>query len=728
MNEPHRSTIDVDGVPRELIDRPQWTAWRREQRHGKWTKPPISPRTGTYASTRDPATWGTFAEAMRRCEDQRLSGVGFIVTAEDPIAGVDLDDCLDPATPALEPWARKIVDELASYTEVTPSGKGIRILVQGTLPAGGRKLGNVEMYDQARFFTVTGHRLPGSPTTIEARQEALAALHLRVFGSPTAPVANGASPARPAPSAPTPADDAALVERATRAKNGERFRQLWRGEWSGYPSQSEADLALCSMLVFWTDGDADCVDRLFRQSGLYREKWDARHFGDGTTYGQATIAKARAAVRDPFFGNDADVAMAALGSPGPLAPDALCGLAGELTNVMALQSEADPVAILAQVLVIFGNVVGRGPHAMVENDRHGLNEFIVTVGNTGHGRKGVAYGRAQYPFRTVDPVWNDACVQGGLSTGEGLIAAVRDPIERQDPIKVKGHVTGYTTVIADHGVPDKRLLVVETEFAKMLRVMDRDGNTLSETVRQAWDSAGRLRVMTRQNPLRATDAHISIVGHVTREDLLKFLTSTDAANGFANRFLWLCTRRAQVLPDGGALSDAELVPFVERLRKATSFARTVGRMSRDEGAREIWHNVYASLSEARPGLLGAVTSRAEAHVLRLSLIYALLDLSAVVQPVHLRAALALWRYAEASARFLFGTTLGDPMADSILRDLRNAPDGLTQTEIHDLFKRSRKVEEIDRALGVLLELDLVGVEQVETGGRPAKRWWARLVT
>ena len=184
----------------------------------------------------------------------------------------------------------------------------------------------------------------------------------------------------------------------------------------------------------------------------------------------------------------------------------------------------------------------------------------------------------------------------------------------------------------------------------------RDGNTLSEVIRDSWDT-GFLRNATKSNPLKATDAHIGIIGHVTIEEIRRLLTSTDAANGFANRFLWICAKRSQSLPDGGALSTVDFQPLVDRLRAALAFAKMSGEMQRDAAARAAWHAVYDMLSEDQ-GLANTILARAEAQVLRLSMLYALLDQSRIIQHAHLNAALALWHYAEESAAYIFGEATG----------------------------------------------------------------------
>jgi len=425
--------------------------------------------------------------------------------------------------------------------------------------------------------------------------------------------------------------------------------------------------------------------------------------------------------------------------PKPLAEDAFLGLSGDIIHTIEPQTEADPAALLIQFLVAFGNVIVKGgevtflprprkkegPHYLVEADHHGTNLFTVIVGETSKSRKGTSWGHIRRLFEGVDQEWVKDRIQSGLSSGEGLIWAVRDPIEKLQPIKKSGQVVDYQMVIEDQGVSDKRLLIVESEYSSVLKVLKREGNTLSPTVRNAWDT-GDLHILTKNSPAKATGAHISIIGHITRSELLRCLDSTEAANGFGNRFDWVCARRSKVLPEGG--KELDLQPLVERLEKAVKFARDSGdvQIKFDQEARKLWYEVYPELSEGKPGLLGAMIARAESQVLRLSCIYALLDCSAVIQKEHLKAALAVWRYCEDSCRYIFGDRLGDPVADRILGALRNSPGGMTRTDINDLFKRNKSATRINKAL-VLLEKDvLIRLGEPDTGkpGRPAEVWLA----
>jgi hypothetical protein len=405
--------------------------------------------------------------------------------------------------------------------------------------------------------------------------------------------------------------------------------------------------------------------------------------------------------------------------PPPLEAEAFHGLAGEVVWAIEPHTEADPAAVLVNFLVAFGNAVGLAPYAIAEADRHGTNLFAVLVGETAKGRKGSSFGHVRELFYRVDSVWSGR-IMGGLSSGEGLVWHVRDPIEKLEPVKEKSKPTGEgQTIIIDGGVPDKRLLCYEPEFASVLKVLGREGNTLSALLRQAWDS-GTLRTLTKNNPAVATGTHISILGHITKEELLRYLNDTEAANGFANRFLWVCVRRSKVLPEGGGEPDYNAL--LQPLHEALERARRMGRLERDAEARKAWAEIYPGLSDGKLGLFGAVIARAEAQVLRLSVLYAALDGAEAIQLPHLMAALAVWEYCEASARYIFGDATGDPIADRILDSLRMGE--LSRTGISALFQRNISASRIDQALKLLLTAGKAHLSRQETEGRPTEVWAA----
>jgi hypothetical protein len=246
---------------------------------------------------------------------------------------------------------------------------------------------------------------------------------------------------------------------------------------------------------------------------------------------------------------------------------------------------------------------------------------------------------------------------------------------------------------------------------------------LSAVIRRAWDK-GNLSNLTKQSPARATGAHISIIGHITREELLREFSAAEGHNGFANRFLWTCVRRTKYLPLGGRLRRKTSSVLLKHLQDALAAAKKTSELRFTKQAKKLWCRVYLKLGEGAPGLLGAIISRAEPQVLRLAVMYSLLDRSVFVSRNHLRAALAVWRYCEDSARYIFGDAFGDRTADKILRHLRRSTNGLTRTDIREAFSRNRSETEISNALRALEEHGLARCVREETGGRPSERWFA----
>jgi hypothetical protein len=386
--------------------------------------------------------------------------------------------------------------------------------------------------------------------------------------------------------------------------------------------------------------------------------------------------------------------------PSSLSEDARHGLAGCFLRIIEPHTEADGAALLIQFLVAMGNAVGRGPHYQVEANRHGLNLFAVVVGSSSKARKGTSWGHVQGSVGRADETWQ---VQTGLSSGEGLIHSVRDCA----------------------GITDKRILVIESEFVSMLRNASRNGNTLSATVRQAWD-AGVMQVMTKLSPAKATDAHISIIAHITQSELQRELTSTDSQNGFANRFLWVCASRSQLLPDGGRVPPEDLQAIDERIRQVLDYWRGKGdlEMVRDEEARAHWNSIYENLSGDRPDGYAGMVSRSEAQVTRLSCIYAALDCSSVVRLAHIRAGLAVWEYCEASARCLFDQRGTNPDETRIKVALEFNIDGMSRTEINRLFSGNLNAAKIGQALESLTKSGCAEMRLSSTLGRPEQRWFA----
>lgn len=306
---PGALSVQSENIPPELKQRRQWVVWNYyfDKKRGKWTKPPYDAQTGKLAATNDPSTWRDFDTAWRAYETGAWAGVGYVFTEDDPFVGVDLDDCRNPETGVVEPWAASILAELDTYAEISPSRTGIKAICRGTLPEAGANKPNgwpVEVYKAVRYFTFTGHVwLYGE---IKDAQPAIDALWERIHAGPPPflPVADndihrkGETPPKPVqPTTGHPGggmDDASILATIARSDQGAKFARLMAGDTSGHPGKdgkpdaSAADAALVGMLVFYTR-DAGQLDRIFRQSGLYRPKWDERHYSNGDTYGQRTI-------------------------------------------------------------------------------------------------------------------------------------------------------------------------------------------------------------------------------------------------------------------------------------------------------------------------------------------------------------------------------------------------------------------------------------------------------
>jgi hypothetical protein len=378
-----------------------------------------------------------------------------------------------------------------------------------------------------------------------------------------------------------------------------------------------------------------------------------------------------------------------------MAEAAFFGLPGEIVETLRPQTEADPVAILLTYLVTFGVAVGRRPHALADAAEHPGRLFVVVVGGTSKARKGTSWAQVRRIFSGAEHGFTTERILGGFGSGEALVDAVAEG-------------------------DDHRLLVIEPEWARVLSVGRRDGSTFSPLIRQAWDG-DRLAVRSRSaGAVSADDAHIGVLGHVTVEELRAKLVETEVANGYANRHLFVLARRSKLLPTGGNLADSDIQDLSLKTQNALTVASKFGRMTRTPEAEELWRQMYLDMAEDDPGgLLGAIIARDAAQVLRFSVLYALTDGSQSIDTPHLEAAGAVWDYCRAGAAFIFGGSLGNPLADKLLRALVDAgPDGLSGREEDRAVGGHAPKTKLDAARGQLSRLGLTFTRTVETGGRP----------
>jgi hypothetical protein len=431
--------------------------------------------------------------------------------------------------------------------------------------------------------------------------------------------------------------------------------------------------------------------------------------------------------------------------PLPMAEGAFYGLPGRIVKIIERQSEASREGILASVLVSFGNMIGRGPW-IDQGSIHRINEFAVLVGETSKSRKGTSWD-AVYPLvYMLDDLWSTR-IRDGLQSGEAVIHAVRDTKWGLKPVSRRQTNEDETKkVVLDEGVEDKRLMIMEDEFGRFLSVSGREGNTLSATIRKAWDAKDVLYVEGKTSPAKATQAHISMIGHITRTELLKLMSVVENENGFSNRILWIAVKRSKhlALPESinwrqqkDILSDVQEVLDTFTVAKADPLAIGAGwsepfrnelmQLSWGLEGKRAWCRFYDAISDEKKVLISPIVARNEGHVLRLAMLYAVLDASTVIRPEHLNAAIHFWEYNERSVRWIFGESTNNGPADKIYYALRREQGGMTRTQIsQDVFKRNLSKTDLDIAFGVLQQAELatMKLERTPGGKKPTERWFA----
>jgi hypothetical protein len=415
--------------------------------------------------------------------------------------------------------------------------------------------------------------------------------------------------------------------------------------------------------------------------------------------------------------------------PDPISEDALIGIVGKIVKFIEPETESDPMALLIQFLVVIGNIIGRNIFYSVEQTPHFSNLFITLVGKSSSARKGTSYDNIISLFDFNDD-WFNKCRKSGVATGEGLIHAIRDKVasETTGENKKTGELETKIDVI-DEGVTDKRLLATESEFSNVLKNSARDTNTVSNSLRQGWDSKPMAN-LTKNSAESVQKPHISLIGHITMMELDKFLTETDMFNGFGNRFLWILVQRSKELPFGGKLDLVELDKFKKILHDIVLHGQQYDRIDFSQAAKQLWNEggMYKDLSQDHEGLLGAMTSRAAPQVIRIAMIYAVLDKSLEINLEHLKAARAVWEYCFQSCEYLFSHHLENPTANKILKALACTPNGLNRTEIRSLFSGHKSKNIIDEALEQLSQRNLAYCQKEKSGdsvtfGRDIEKWF-----
>lgn len=389
-------------------------------------------------------------------------------------------------------------------------------------------------------------------------------------------------------------------------------------------------------------------------------------------------------------------------------PDNFYGIAGEVAHLASENSEADPMAVYLSFITASAAMFGRYKYLNIGDTRHFGRIFAVLVGASSRSRKGTSFKSVQRILRKTEELYarrstskefvSLALAEGGLSSAEGLIFAVRDEAEQ---------TSGKLKQPLWEAVEDKRLLVVEEELANVLKIVQRDGNTLSPILRRAWDG-GTLAPMTKNNRLKSTDPHINTLGHITQIELKLLISSADIYNGLSNRFLWACVRRTKKFAFPQRMDDQKVMSLALRLSEALikSEVEEVVELSGD--AKKYWAEQYLIVSTDMTGTTGSITSRSEAQVLRVALVFCLLEGVGTIEKCHIEAAVFLVSYCNESVNFIFSTPLENEAgtdANKLLAAL--AKKTMTQTEISRLFSNNKSRTQLQELLTDLQNLNKI---------------------
>jgi hypothetical protein len=550
-------TVNLKKIPPELKARPQWVCWRPD-------KTPVDPKTGENAKANDPATWGEYEQAVKHYQahlGNGVAGLGFEFSQADPYAGLDLDECRDPKTGELRYCAGVLLDFLASYSEVSPSKTGAHAIVNAKWPqgAGNKKTlpcgMKVEVYDRLRYFTMTGHHLEGTPTTIEDRQAELTALHTEMFGQEKKAVQASAGSNHT-----LNLSDQELIDTAHRAVNGEKFGKLWRGDISEYgDDDSAADFALCLMLAFWTGRDAEWMDRLFRRSGLMRDKWDRPT--RGSTYGAITIDKAIANTTEVYSPGQQSLTPESSGDSkwddqyaGPTSTglptwpkEVMVGAAGTFAHTLIDYLETPAPFLFMNYLVLLGHLV---------SDRLTLESelapqprlYVVCLGESADVRKSTAINKVTELFsQTIGA--DDLNLVYGVGSAEGLARCFDNK--------------------------DRAILVLD-ELKALVQKMRIDGSVLLPCINTLFES-NLFHSVTKKHEISIDQAHLSLLAASTLDTYQTMFTSQFLDIGFINR-LWLVlgdSQRKFAVPQ--PLPEHEKDAIQDDLREVLRFVDDLAR-------------------------------------------------------------------------------------------------------------------------------------------------------
>ncbi|MBI4795899.1 MAG: DUF3987 domain-containing protein [Deltaproteobacteria bacterium] len=586
--------------------------------------------TGGNAMANNPRTWGEFELAVRHWEAHKnngIAGIGYEFDADDPFSGVDLDNCHNPETGEIEPWAQEIITSLDSYTEISPSGRGVHIIIKGAVHTGGNKKGLVEMYSRGHYFTMTGRHLEGTPTTIEDRQQELEALHREVFGEAQKPKT---PPTRPIPALDL--SDQELIDRAHQATNGEKFGRLWRGDTSGYSSASEATAALLNLLVFWFGANPARIDRLFRQSGLIRDKWDRPT--SGSTWGALEIQKAMARATEfyaPGQGPPDDASShrekgekAAIEAPDPLIPifpeGVMTGAAGAFARCYASYLETPKPFLFLNYLTLLGHVVS-DKITLASEIAPQPRLYTINLGESSDTRKTTSINKVHSFFLDVVKP-EDINLIFGVGSAEGLTKAFRE---------------------------NHRGVLVLDELKALVQKMRIDSSVLLPCINTLFE-LNLYHSLTKNHDIKIDNAELCLLAASTVDTYRSMFTPQFLDIGFVNRLFIIVggSERKFAIPQ--VVPEHQKETLRSDLREVLKFVESISQAGRHplpltSEARDIFESWYFGLEKS------IYSKRLDTYGHRIMILLAVNDMQATITPEIAERTVALLDYQLAARRF-----------------------------------------------------------------------------
>ncbi|MDQ3694292.1 MAG: DUF3987 domain-containing protein [Chloroflexota bacterium] len=761
---PKALPVDPGNVPAELCSLDQWVVWNwapKPDRPGEWTKVPLMANADCRASSTDPRTWSSFDDALGRADRDGLPGIGFVFSEDDPYTGIDLDKCRDPETGTLTDWARSILTELDSYAELSPSGTGVHIIVRGSLPTGEhvrRRAGTVEMYSSGRYFTVNGNWYPGTPATIADRQAKLSALYTRTFGT------NGTHARPRATTGASILSDEDVIGRARSASNAPKFLSLWAGDTSEYGGDdSAADLALASMLSFWTQ-DLAQLDRLFRRSGLMRDKWERTDYRDRTiavaldrterwASGTRSNRSERPLDDDSTAGPDpSQEAPAVAPFPDHILPEAARAYC--VSAARSLGADVPLAMVTAPLLAFVGALAGNRVYLVLKpswSERGGLTVAIVGAPGT---IKSPALRHAKWPITALQEDAKEIFDAALARYKADYATWKKDQVgEEPERPRMREYFTSDTTMeaLAELLGCNPGICIIVDELRGWVLGFDKyrakGGNDRQQAL-SLWGSETIKVNRKTGDPVYVSAPVASVAGGLQPDYADAFQAGKNGTDGSTERVLpVVCDHGAQAWTDAtiatehySAIADLfrqiDLLPAPDR---EPGKPRGMG-IELSLGARKAWIDFYDQNSRrvnAASGLEAGMLQKLSSHTARLALILHLLwhadDPRVMVTEQTMVYAIELsdwWRGHINRFLWLLGKHVANaaetPLKMRIVRILRKDRDDDRARWVtrSDIYRELRNVspDELSAALAALHGEGVIERREAATATKPVE-WW-----